>query len=131
RWTANDVQVLALVAAQVGPALASATAAKERLQQAQMLRGLNEVAVAAAGVLQPVELAMIAAARARDLLHATGGSITWFDEERNGLRILADSEAAFDPNRVIPVEQAGAQGVAFTTGEPVVIPDYPTWEGRI
>jgi PAS domain S-box-containing protein len=130
-WTENDVQILSLVAAQVGPALATATAAKDRLQQAQRLQALNEVAVAAAGVLEPDELAMIAAQRARDLLHSTGGSITWFDEEGQGLRILADSEAPFDPNQVLPVELAGAQGVAFTTGEPVVIPDYASWEGRV
>jgi len=130
-WSENDIQILSMVAAQIGPALAAATVADERQRRAETLQALNDVAVAAAGVLEPAELAMIASRRARDLLGSAGGSICWYDEELGGLRILADSEIDFDPDRVIPVASAGAQGLAFTTGEPVVIPDYPSWEGRV
>jgi PAS domain S-box-containing protein len=130
-WTEIETQILSMVAAQVGPALAAATVADERERRAETLQALNEVAVAAAGVLEPAELAMIAAQHARDLLGASGGSICWYDEDRMGLRILADTEIEFDPGRVITVESAGAQGAAFANGEPVVVPDYATWDRRV
>src|SRR5205807_6328491 len=91
--------------------------------QADTFKALNEVAVAAAGVLEPAELARIAAERARDLLGASGGSLTWFDDQRQGLRILADTEIDFDPELVLPVSRAGAQGQAWLTGAPVAIED--------
>lgn len=130
-WAETDMQLLSLVAALVGPALAAATIAEEREHRAETLQALNDVAVAAAGVLEPSELAKIAALRARDLLRATAGSICWYDEERKGLRMLAETESDFDSERVIPVDAAGAQGLAFVTGEPVVVADYAKWEMRI
>jgi PAS domain S-box-containing protein len=130
-WSENDTQILSMVAAQIGPALAAATVADQRERRAETLEALNEVAVAAAGVLEPAELALIASQHARDLLGASGGSISWYDEERKGLRVLAESESNFDPTVVIPVEDAGAQGLAFASGEPVAVPDYPNWKGQV
>jgi PAS domain S-box-containing protein len=99
--------------------------------QADTFKALNEVAVAAAGVLEPAELARIAAERARDLLGAGGGSLTWFDEQRQGLRVLADTEVEFDPELVRPISKTGAQGQAWRTGMPVAIEDYHSWDKRI
>ena len=99
--------------------------------QADTFKALNEVAVAAAGVLEPTELARIAAERARELLGASGGSLTWFDDQRQGLRILADTEIDFDAELVLPVSRAGAQGQAWLTGAPVAIEDYHGWDKRV
>ena len=99
--------------------------------RADTFKALNEVAIAAAGVLEPSELARIAAERARDLLDASGGSLTWFDDQRQGLRLLADTEIDFDPDLVLPVSRAGAQGKAFATGEALAIEDYHSWDKRV
>jgi PAS domain S-box-containing protein len=47
-WTENEIQILSLVAAQIGPALQTATVAKERENQAEVFRTLTEAALAAA-----------------------------------------------------------------------------------
>ena len=130
-WTENDIQILSLVAAQIGPALQRATAAMEREVQAETFRALNEVAVAAAGVLEPAELARIATERARDLAKSTGASLTWYDEQEEGLRLLAETEIKFDPGKIIPVAEAGAHGFAFETGKPLAVADYPNWSRRV
>ncbi len=130
-WTENDIQILSLVAAQVGPALQRATAAMEREVQSETFRALNEVAVAAAGVLEPAELARIATERARDLAKSSGASLTWYDEQGPGLRQLAETEIAFDPGKIIPVAEAGAHGLAFEMGKPVAVADYPHWSRRV
>jgi len=129
--TEADVQILSLVAAQIGPALQRATSAMEREVQAETFRALNEVAVAAAGVLEPAELARIATERARDLLKSSGSSLTWFDEQEEGLRLLAETEIEFDPGMVIRVAEAGAHGLAFELGKPVAVADYPNWARRV
>jgi PAS domain S-box-containing protein len=130
-WTENDIQILSLVAAQIGPALQTATAAMEREIRAETFRALNEVAVAAAGVLEPATLARIATERARDLAKASGASLTWFDEEGQGLRLLAATETPFDPSQVIPIAEAGAHGLAFDQGDPIAVADYPSWDRRV
>ena len=130
-WTENDIQILSLVAAQIGPALQTATVAKEREVQAETFRALNEVAVAAAGVLEPAELARIATQRARDLAKSSGASLTWFDEELQGLRLLASTESEFDPDLVIPTADAGAHGLVFEMGKPIAVADYPSWPRRV
>ena len=130
-WSENDVQILSLVAAQIGPALQRATAAMEREVQAQTFRALNEVAVAAAGVLEPAELARIATERARDLAKSSGSSLTWYDEREQGLRLLAETEIEFDPANIIPVAEAGAHGLVFELGKPVAVADYPSWARRV
>src|ERR1700738_1700805 len=124
-WTENDIQILRLVAAQIGPALQRATASMEREVQAETFRALNEVAVAAAGVLEPVELARIATERARDLAKSTGASLTWYDEQEQGLRLLAETEIGFDPSKIIPVADAGAPGMGFELGKPVAVAGFP------
>ena len=106
-------------------------AAEAAQAQTDIFRALHEVATAAAGVLEPAQLAKIAAERARDLLGSTGGSICWYDEGRDGLRVLAQTGIDFDPDLVIPVASSGAQGYAFEVGEPVVIDDYHAWPRRV
>jgi PAS domain S-box-containing protein len=130
-WTENDIQILSLVAAQVGPALQRATAAMEREVQAETFRALNEVAVAAAGVLEPAELARIATERARQLAKSSGASLTWYDEQEQGLRLLAETEIEFDPGKIIPVAEAGAHGMVFEIGKPMAVADYPNWARRV
>jgi PAS domain S-box-containing protein len=130
-WSENDVQILSLVAAQIGPALQRATAAMEREVQAETFRALNEVAVAAAGVLEPAELARIATERARQLAKSSGASLTWYDEQEQGLRLLAETEIEFDPSKIIPVADAGAHGMVFELGKPVAVADYPSWARRV
>jgi len=130
-WSENDIQILSLVAAQIGPALQRATAAMEKEIQAETFRALNEVAVAAAGVLEPAELARIATERARDLAKSTGASLTWYDEQEQGLRLLAETEIEFDPGKIIPVADAGAHGFAFEMGKPLAVADYKKWSRRV
>jgi PAS domain S-box-containing protein len=130
-WSENEIQILSLVAAQIGPALQRATAAVEIEVQAETFRALNEVAVAAAGVLEPAELARIATERACALAKSSGASLTWYDEKGQGLRLLAETEIEFDPGKIIPIADAGAHGLVFDIGKPVAVTDYPSWSRRV
>ena len=123
-WSESEIQILSLVAAQIGPALQTAAAARESEAQAGTLRALNAVALAAAGVLEPNQLARMAAEKARDLLGSTSSGLTWWDDEAMGLRVLADTANLFSENAVISLAEGGAGAVAFETGRPVVVPDY-------
>ena len=127
-WSENEIQILSLVAAQVGPALQTAAAARDSEAQAGTFRALNAVALAAAGVLEPNQLARMAAEKARELLGSTSSGLTWWDDEARGLRVLADTANHFPENAVVPLADSGAGAVAFETGRPVVVPDYESAE---
>jgi PAS domain S-box-containing protein len=123
-WSENEIQILSLVAAQIGPALQTAAAARESDAQAGTFRALNELALAAAGVLEPNQLARIAAEKARDLLGSTSSGLTWWDDESQGFRVLHDTSNLFPDNAIISLAEGGAGAVAFESGRPVVVPDY-------
>src|SRR5260221_3933047 len=93
------------------------------------LQALHEVAVMAGGVLDPTELARMVVQRARDLLGGNEATLLWWDASVSGLRILADTHAK-PFTRPIRVGE-GTAGIAFETGEPVMVDDYPTWEHAV
>ena len=95
----------------------------------RQLEALHEVAVASSGVLDPGELAHLVIERARDLLGGDEATLLWFDPSANGLRVIGDTFVR-PFNRVIGVGE-GTAGIAFETGQPVLVEDYPHWEHAV
>ena len=123
----EDITLLSLLAAQVGPALQAARLVDERQAQARALAALQELAVAAGGLLQAEELAKLAVDRARTLFdHSDRVAIYWWDEESGHLQQLAHSGPRWSA-RLKPGQ--GLPGLAFASRGTVRIEDYETWEG--
>ena len=93
------------------------------------LEALYEVAVASSGLLDPEALGTLVVERARDLLGGDEATLLWYDAEAEGLRVLADTFARRFPRPVKVGE--GTAGIAFQTGEPVMIEDYQRWEHAV
>ena len=100
-----------------------------RTRRERELVALHEVAVAASGMLDPASLARLVVDRARDLMEGAEATLLWFDPAANGLRVLGDTfERPF--RRVVGVGE-GSAGMAFESGEPVTVDDYPNWEHAV
>ena len=99
----------------------------ERQAQAEALAALQELAVAASGLLQAEELAKLAVDRARALFAGCDRvAIYWWDEESEHLVQLAHSgprwSSRLKPGQSLP-------GVAFATRATVSVDDYGDWQG--
>jgi diguanylate cyclase (GGDEF)-like protein/PAS domain S-box-containing protein len=127
RFRREDSQLLALFAAQVAPALEGARMAAEREQQAEVLRALNEVAVAASGLLEPRALAALAVDRARDIVNADSVALMWGDRSRGLLIKLADNDPEDLAPAVIPHDN-GVVGLVYGSGKAKSVGDYAKWE---
>jgi len=95
------------------------------------LAALHELAVAASGKLEPEALAKLAVDQACALLGVDGAALYWWLAGTGQLHALADNRPykASAPRTVKPGQ--GVAGLAFDRVEPVIIPDYPTWEGAV
>jgi DNA-binding MarR family transcriptional regulator len=94
-------------------------------------RLLYEVAVATSGVLEPERLARLAVERACQLTGADSSLLFWWVPERELLVLMAwhphDSAVHGSTRR----RGEGAVGLAFETGTPRAIEDYPSWPGAL
>jgi signal transduction histidine kinase len=97
------------------------------VSEAQTLRALHEVAVAVGGVLDPQQLAGIAAAHARDLLGADKAVLHLWDPAAEVLRTLSATAAVSLTHPPIAA-RSGISGQAFERRAPLLIDDYAAWE---
>ena len=128
RFDPEDIQLLALFAAQVAPAIESAHLTAQAAERARTFEALHELSVAAGGVLDPKGLASLAVDRATDLLEADSSALVWWDPEAELLRVLADN-AEFELTAPEAGAMQGASGLAFQQRKAVIIGDYASWPG--
>ena len=93
------------------------------------LDALYEVAVASSGQLDPAALGRLVVDRARDLMHGDESTLLLYDPAVDGLRILADTYVRPFPRPVRVGE--GTAGIAYQTGEPLIVQDYPSWDKAV
>ncbi len=113
------------------PARTTKAVASPRAAGPQTFAALHELAVAASGVLAPAALAQLAVDHACALLGVDGAALYWWAIGTGQLHALADNRWYQEsvPRSVKPGQ--GVAGLAFERGEPVVIEDYPHWEGAV
>jgi diguanylate cyclase (GGDEF)-like protein len=102
-------------------ALSAVTERATLRQRERDLEALHEVAFAAGRALDPTRLAEFAVDRARELLHADGAWLYWWDEAKGRLRRTASSPPGAE---VVPLELAPGEGVsgsAFARGEALMV----------
>src|SRR5260221_9332812 len=98
----------------------------ETVVQARILKALQEVALAAGGVLDPTELARLAIDHARDLVGGWSATLVWFEADGNA-HVLADNHPAVFPS--VDLEPGrGMTGQILLTGDLTVVNEYATWE---
>ena len=92
---------------------------------------LHELAVAASGVLEPTALAKHAVDLACDLLGVDGAALYWWVPSTGLLHSLADNRG-YQAGASRTLEPGkGVAGLAFKRQEPLIIDDYPRWEGAV
>ncbi len=94
-----------------------------------LLRGLYEIAVAAATNPDPQAVARLTVEVIRRLTWADGGAVFVWDEDTGRLQPLHESDLGSPGG---PSELGdGIIGHAFQRGEPVAVTDYQTWPHRV
>ena len=76
------------------------------------------------------DLLNIIVMRAVDLLDGTGGGLYLSDPEKQQVRCVISYNALKDYTGTALAYGEGAAGTVAATGEPLIIDDYQTWEGR-
>ncbi|MFI5266758.1 MAG: GAF domain-containing protein [Chloroflexota bacterium] len=87
---------------------------------------LHELAVATGGVLDPSEVARMAAEGARELLGVDSAGLVWWDPQARELRSLGETSPQLDGTRDRPSDM-GATGTAFSRREAVLVDDYVSY----
>jgi GAF domain-containing protein len=95
------------------------------------LAALHELAVAASGVLEPTALAKLAVDLACDLLGVDGAALYWWDSSTGLLVSLADNRDYQAGGKRTLQPGKGVAGLAFERQAPLIIDDYPNWEGAV
>ena len=126
----DDFDVLTAAAHQAGLALE-----KARLLAAERQRADEQEAVRTtmADIVAELELSTLLHAiveRATALLEVTGGELGLYDEASKEIRILVCHNIGQDYSGTRLALGEGAMGHVAQTGEPLIIRDYQTWEGR-
>ena len=120
----EQVETLTLLASLVTPALEAAHLLESRELQVRGLTALQEVAVAASGILDPQALGRLTVDRATDLLAVDSAVLRWWDERAGSLRLLASNDPHPDQHKADLAPQEGVIGRAFREGRTVTIGDY-------
>ena len=96
--------------------------------EAGVVQALQDLAAAAASVLEPQPLAQLATDHALRLLNADTSVLYWWADAPARLRALAYSGRAEPrpPNWLRPGQ--GMAGQAFVQHESIIVDDYPSWE---
>lgn len=85
---------------------------------------LHELAVATGGVLDPTEIARMAAEGARELLSADSAGLVWWDPQIQQLRPLGETDEAIAQSQLPRHANVGVTDAAFRLGRPVLADDY-------
>ena len=123
-FTEEEVQLLAVFAANIAPAFEASRLAAQQARQAESLRSLHDVAVAVTSIHERGAIAGMAAEKACEMVGGDGADICWWDDE-------ADLLVALSSHREVPTFEArpwgaseGLVGRAFMQREPLLEQDY-------
>jgi diguanylate cyclase (GGDEF)-like protein/PAS domain S-box-containing protein len=108
--------------------------AKQRAQGRRLeriLSALRDVAFETGKFLDPAGQAHHAIVRARELLDVDIASLYWWNDKRQLLELLAESEQGGGILVETIAPGQGASGVAFERRAPVFIDDYSVWPQRL
>jgi GAF domain-containing protein len=126
----DDFEVLTAAAQQAGLAIGRARLLAAERQRADELDALRTTMADVTAELELSALLQAIVERAAGLLDATGGELGLYDEASQKVRIVVSHNLGKDFVGTCHVLGEGAMGCVAETGEPLIIEDYHTWEGR-
>src|SRR2546421_122167 len=88
-FTEEEVQLLAVFAANIAPAFEASRLAAQQARQAESLRSLHDVAVAVTSIHERGAIAGMAAEKACEMVGGDGADICWWDDEADLLVSLS------------------------------------------
>jgi PAS domain S-box-containing protein len=126
----TDLLAMETLADQIAIAIENARLFGETSRRLEEMTALYQISLDIIAQLEMPELLESIVERAVTLLQAEGGGIYLYDPEREGLKldIGCGHDEKFVGTTLKPGE--GMAGKVFQTGEPLIVDDYRTWEGR-
>jgi signal transduction histidine kinase/CheY-like chemotaxis protein/HPt (histidine-containing phosphotransfer) domain-containing protein/HAMP domain-containing protein len=126
----DDFDVLTAAAQQAGLAIEKARLLAAERRRADELEALRTTMADITAELELSALLQAIVERATALLGATGGELGLYDEISREMRILVCHNMGKNYAGTRHALGEGSMGRVLQTGEPLIIEDYQTWEGR-
>jgi diguanylate cyclase (GGDEF)-like protein/PAS domain S-box-containing protein len=130
RFTPDEIALGEAVSSQISLAMTKIRLLDLERQRANELEALRETVSDISSDLDLSSLLRTILERATSLLNATGGDLGLYEETRNQILIVVSHNMGKDYTGLHMAPGEGAMGRAFELGQPVVISDYQSWEGR-
>jgi len=126
----DDFEVLTAAAQQTGLAIEKARLLAVERQRADELDALYTTMADITAELELPALLQAIVERATGLLDATGGELGLYDKDSRDIRIVVSHNMGKDYVGTRVALGEGAMGSVAASGEPLILEDYRTWEGR-
>ncbi len=124
----EDFEVLTAAAQQTGVAIDKARLLATEQRRADELKALHTTLSDITAELELRSLLQIIVERAAALLHGTGGELGLIDEENQEIHIVVSYNVGEDFVGSRQDVGEGIMGMVASTGEPMIVDDYQTWE---
>jgi PAS domain S-box-containing protein len=125
-----DVALLSSMAQSAAIAIENAQLFGETRRRFEEMSTLHDISLDITARLEMPELLKSIVERATRLLRADAGGVYLYDQEREELR-LAIGYNYTEKHVGVPLKPGeGMAGKVFQKGEPLIVDDYRTWEGR-
>lgn len=129
-FSKGDLDILTAAANQAGIAIGRARLLETELRRTGEQRALLDTLADLSAELQLDKLLEAVLKRAVALLAVTGGELAVFDQASQQLVIMASHNLGRESVGTRMALGEGAMGRAALAREPMIIPDYQTWEGQ-
>jgi PAS domain S-box-containing protein len=126
----NDLLAMETLADQIAIAIENARLFGETSRRLEEVTALYQISLDIIAQLEMPELLKSIVERSVTLLQAKGGGMYLYDPEREELRMAIGYGPAEKHVGTILKPGEGMAGKVFQTGEPLIVDDYRTWEGR-
>ncbi|MFB0535515.1 MAG: GAF domain-containing protein [Anaerolineae bacterium] len=126
----TDLLAMEALAGQIAMAIENARLFRETKRRLEETMALYQTSLDITAQLEMSELLNSIVERAVTLLQAEAGGIYLYDPEREELRWVIGYDYTEKYVGVTLKPGEGMAGKVFQTGEPLIVDDYRTWEGR-
>lgn len=127
-YTQQDAELAAAFANQAAIAIENARLYSSERQRGDQLDALRATIADISSELELPRLLQSILQRAINLLHATGGDLGLYDENKGEIKILVSLNMGKDYTGTCMAVGEGAMGMAVKTRHPIIIDDYQHWE---
>lgn len=129
-FSKDDLHLLSAVAGQVGSALERLQLFQEARRRTSELEALREVSLEITAQLELPSLLEGIVRRAAELLDANGGGLYLYHPEEEELELVVSYSLETDYTGARLEVGQGLSGRVVASGQPIIVDDYHSWEGR-